>query len=164
MTEPLSTNSYHRSHFSLDSLRYLLAGYYLLFSESQTMIFSSFSLMDVVFPPDVEALQSFTFITWKEYFSCSVGFTWMWRRFRAGEVPASWAEPAHFVVTVFHLGCHFSPFCSHLPSRDRSGLLFVLSLSRKAHGRFIRPSECCSLDWKCCNHSSFEEADASRKN
>ena len=85
--------------------------------------------MTVDFLPDVEALQSFIFITWKEYLSCSVSFNWMWRRFRAGEVPPSWAEPAHFE------GCHSSPFFSHLPSRDRSGLLFVLSLSRKVHGR-----------------------------
>ena len=91
--------------------------------------------MVVVFPPDLQVLQTFIFITWKEHFSCSVGFSWMWRRFLAGEVPASWAEPAHFVVAVFHLGCHSSSFFSHLPKSDRSGLLFVLSLSRKVHGR-----------------------------
>ena len=85
------------------------------------------------------------------YFSCFVGFILMWRRFLAGEVLASWAEPAHLVFTVFHLGCHSSPFCSHLPSRDRSGLWFVHSLSRKVHGRMYTDSSRAFSSGENCN-------------
>ena len=71
----------------------------------------------------------------KQYFSCSVGFAWMLRRLRAGDVPASWAGPAVAVGRIFHIGCHYSPLFSHLPRSDRSGLSFVLSLARRVHGR-----------------------------
>ena len=107
--------------------------------------------------------EAFTFLIWKEYFSCFVGFILMWRRFLAGEVLASWAEPAHLVFTVFHLGCHSSPFCSHLPSRDRSGLWFVHSLSRKVHGRMYTDSSRAFSSGENCNLGTLAIDDADRK-